>query len=208
MSQYRHGVFCLEGDWWKDLNQSLSVRPILELLNQAPSQSIDFIHRDVGTLEELDYYCKKWAQSRMKKYDILYLAFHGSKEGGVHVGDQRRRTKTVTLETLAGFLGPKLKGRIVHFGSCGTLAVERRRIQKFLRDTGALAVTGYKDSIEWMYSAAFEVLLFDTFTRYPFNRRGLARVERELRENHQFMCRKLDFRMEVSDSPARVGRTR
>jgi hypothetical protein len=208
MSQYRHGVFCLEGDWWNDLNQSTTVRPILELVKQAPSHNIDFIYRDVGTVEDFDYYCKKWAQSRMKKYDILYLAFHGSKEGGVHVGDQRRRTKTVTLETLANILGNRLKGRIVHFGSCDTLAIDRRRIQKFLRETGAVAVTGYKDSVEWLYSAAFEVLLFDTITRYPFTRRGLTRAEKELRENHQFMCRKLDFRMEVADSPVRNSRKR
>jgi len=200
MSRKRYGIFCLEGDWWNDFNRGSTVSPILKLVNQAPDKKINFIHRDVATVEEFDHYCSKWTQGRMKKFEILYLAFHGSKEGGIHVGDQRRINRYTKLEDLSGILGSNLGGRIIHFGSCGTLAVDRRRIQRFLRETGLLAVTGYKSEVDWMYSAAFEVLLFDAITRFPFTKNGMVSAAEMMRSEHRKMCKTLDFRMEVNES--------
>lgn len=200
MKLKRHGIFCLEGDWWNDLNRKSSVRPILELVNQAPDKDIHFAHRDVGTIEEFNHYCKKWIQGRMKNFKILYLAFHGSKEGGLHIGDQRKVNRDTTLETLAEILGGNITGRIIHFGSCGTLAVDRRLIQKFLRNTGLLAVTGYKREVDWMYSASFEVLLLDALTRVPFTRKGMIEARENMLTEHRAMCKTLNFRMEINES--------
>lgn len=199
MRTSKHAIFCLEGDWWNDMNRGSTVRPILELVNQAPDQNIQYIHRDVGTVEEFEFYCRKWSQRGMSRYDILYLAFHGSRDRGLHVGDQRRKNNGTTLEALAPILGSNLKSRIVHFGSCGTLRVDRRRLQKFLRETGLVAMTGYKEDVDWLFSASFEVLLFDVLTRYPFTIRGMKQARDELFHNHGAMCRRLDFRMEIRD---------
>ena len=136
----------------------------------------------------------------MKNFKILYLAFHGSKEGGLHIGDQRKVNKDTPLETLSEILGENLNGRIIHFGSCGTLAVDRRRIQKFLRKTGLLAVTGYKKEVDWMYSASFEVLLLDAITRVPFSAEGMIEARENMLDQHKAMCKKLNFRMEIYES--------
>ena len=50
------------------------------------------------------------------------------------------------------------KKRIIHFGSCGTLDIHGNRVRSFLQRTGALAVCGYKSEVDWMLSAAFEII--------------------------------------------------
>ena len=55
------GIFCLETDWSTQVRKSPSVEPMLELLKSSPL-AIPFIHRNVVTLDALEYYTKKWAQ--------------------------------------------------------------------------------------------------------------------------------------------------
>ncbi len=45
------GVFCLEGQWLSDLSDKASLRGLFEML-QSWEVIDDFIHRDVGTVEE------------------------------------------------------------------------------------------------------------------------------------------------------------
>ena len=130
------GIFCLEGEWAADLREKMSVRPILELLDQlwvAP-----FIHRDVATTDELRYYAGKWSQKRYDRYGVLYLAMHGN-EGSVYLGRD-----DVTLDELQEMLTGACKGKVVYFGSCLTLKADGKRLQEFARVTGARAVVGYR----------------------------------------------------------------
>ena len=53
-----HGVFCLEGEWSYSLKRAMSVEPILALLEQLEDYHVPYIHRDVGTAEELSYYLR------------------------------------------------------------------------------------------------------------------------------------------------------
>lgn len=62
-TETRH--FCLEGDWWNDLNRSSTVKPVLKLLCHA-EEAVTFVHRDAGTLEELHPYLGKWSQRGRK----------------------------------------------------------------------------------------------------------------------------------------------
>lgn len=195
---HSRGIFCLEGDWWNDLNHSSTVKPVLKLLSGSADQPIPFVHRDVGTVQEMRYYLAKWANRGMSKYPLLYLAFHGT-NGTLHVGDRRRSGSDVDLQTLAEWLDGRLKGRIVHFGSCETLGADRRHIQRFLRRTGATAATGFRESIDWLKSSAFEVLMFDVMLRRPFTVASAQRIKQDLWREIPGLARQLEFRMEIRD---------
>ena len=64
----------------------------------------------------------------------------------------------VDLEQLADGLGDACTNRIVHFGSCSTLDVEKERISSFIEHTGVSAVSGYAAEVVWTESVAFDML--------------------------------------------------
>ena len=74
------GVFCLEGEWDRDLRQRMSVEPVLELLERI--RLARYIHRDVATITEFEYYLKKWGQ---KGYQRLRgsLSGHARRDGHI-----------------------------------------------------------------------------------------------------------------------------
>lgn len=194
-SQKVRGVFCLEGDWDPDLRQHATVGPVLELLDRSGSPAVPHIRRDVGTVEELEYYLKKWIQRRYVTYPILYLGFHGG-PGILHVGD--RRKGPVTLDWIEERLEGACKGRIIHFGACGTLAIHGSRLRRFLERTGALATCGYKADVDWMLSAAFEIILLYEFQFNALTRAGMAAVNRRIRREAANLARDLKFRMVIA----------
>ncbi len=100
MRRKSKGIFCLEGDWWGNLTRSSTVKPVLKLLSQAADEPVPYIHRDVGTLSELEHYLRRWSQKSFASYSILYLAFHGT-EGAIWVGDRRRNEAKASLDQLA-----------------------------------------------------------------------------------------------------------
>jgi hypothetical protein len=191
-----HGIFCLEADWWSDFNRSSTVEPVLTLLSQGVRTDVPHVHRDVGTVEELESYLRRWSQRGNARYRILYLAFHGA-PGCILVGDRRRREAVVTLDDLADMLGTGLSERLVHFGSCETLRVDRRLIRRFLDRTGLVAASGFRKPVDWLDSAVFEVLLFEVMLRYSLTTRGARAVRARMRAEHPAMCRRHDFRMVV-----------
>lgn len=188
------GVFCLEGDWEPNLRSKRSVQPLLQLLEQAASPPIPSIRRDIATVPELEFYLAKWCQRRYRPYPILYLGFHGE-PGKIQLGDART---FVDLDWLEEQLADKCQGSVIHFGSCSTLSLHGRRINRFLNVTGALAVCGYKVDVDWMGSAAFEILFLQAFQRYTFTRTGMAAVKRSILREIPGLARDLSFRMEIS----------
>lgn len=119
-----------------------------------------FIHRDVGTEAELEHYLAKWSQKRYSNYSLAYLAFHGTAE---HIWIGRSK---VTLDEIEAMLAGKCAGRVLYFGSCSTLDLEDGEIDRFRRAIGARAVCGYVEDVDWLESAAFELLLIDALTYY------------------------------------------
>jgi hypothetical protein len=71
--------------------------------------------------------------------------------------------------------------RIIHFGSCGTLAAHANRLNRLMERTGAYAVCGYNGSGDWMQTAAFEPLLLSGFQFNALTRAGMQVVERRTR---------------------------
>ena len=196
MPRKPHGIFCLEADWWSDFNRTSTVQPVLDLLAQGVRTDVPHVHRDVATREELALYLGRWAQRGNAQYGILYLAFHGE-PGCLRLGDLRRKESVVTLDELAEMMGDGLTDRLIHFGSCETLRVDRRLIRRFLNRTGVVAASGFRTPVDWLDSAVFEVLLFEVMLRYSITTQGARAVRRTMRSEHPAMCRRHDFRMVV-----------
>ena len=191
----KKGVFCLEtASWETGIRDRSSMEHVLRLL-ETTRHRVPYLHFDVGTREEFDFYLKKWAvASFTETHPILYLGFHGS-PGEITVGEGSNNA--VTLEDLGERLEGRCKGRVIHFGSCGTAAVHGRELKKFVARTEALAVCGYKEEeVDWLESAAFEMLVLGRLQDASFLQ--VSRVEkfdRELQSTASGLHKKLGFRM-------------
>lgn len=157
----KKGIFCLEGAWERRLDDRTSVLPTLEMLERL--RLAHFVHRDVGTEEELYHYLEKWTQRGYGSFEVLYFAFHGEK-GSICVG-----RGTVPLDELATHLDGKAAGRVVYFGSCSVMADEHA-VEEFHKKTGVKAVCGYTKYVDWVESTAFELMLLSSLV-------GKARID-------------------------------
>ena len=137
----KKGIFCLEGEW-RGVKDTTSVEPVLHLLQTMGGYKVPYVHHDVGTREEFDFYVKKWRGRSFASHPILYLGFHGER-GCILVGEGR--SNRPELMELADQLEGCCKGRVIHFGSCSTLDVNGHTLNGFLRRTGR---SRYSDSRE------------------------------------------------------------
>lgn len=53
----------------------MSIRDLLDLL--ARNDGVRFIHRSIGTAEDLVHYLNRWNDRRYRHFRIGYVAFHG-----------------------------------------------------------------------------------------------------------------------------------
>ena len=187
----KKGVFCLEADWW-GVRDKTSMEPVLRLLHTLRDCETPYLHHDVGTREEFDFYLRKWTASSFASHPILYLGFHGE-PGSILVGDGP--SVQLGLAELARQLEGRCRGRVIHFGSCDTLDVHGRELNRFLEHTGALAVFGFKDEVDFLESASFELLLLGYLQQVSFTRTGMRRLQRLLAENAPGLRDKLRFRI-------------
>jgi hypothetical protein len=151
------GIFCLEGEWDRNLRNRESVSPLLDLLERLGIAQA--IHRDVATRDEFFYYIKKWTQKAYPDYFILYLASHGD-SGCLNLGKD-----TVSIGDLEKALDGKADGGVIYFGSCLTLVTDDELLKRFVKRTGAGVVVGYRTEIDWLEAAAFELLLLERLLR-------------------------------------------
>lgn len=188
------GIFCLETDW-TGVAKAPSVFSLLGLLRSSPLR-IPSIHRHVATPDSFHHYLRKWTLRLHDDYPILYLALHGV-EGEIQFGDLRRSDNHVTLDELEEELAGKCKGRVLHFSSCRTLVVSEQRIQKFLKATGAIAVSGYRRDIDWIRSAIVDLALLSSMQQNAFTAVGFRAVRLRMMRRHGAELRALRFRMVV-----------
>lgn len=163
------GVFCLEGLWQTDLRKASTVQPILGFLKQ--NAGIPYIYRDCATQEEFKFYLSKFPQVQYRDYPILYLAFHGE-PGKILIS----RKTSLSLQDIGELLGNQCKGRLVIIGSCSVLDINKRILKSFLKATGAFAVCGYRNDVEWVRSTAFELLLLTELQENTFDGRGVRSI--------------------------------
>lgn len=185
------GVFCLEGHWYGDHRDTTSVYPILDLVHRF--HKMPFIHHKCSTIEEFEFSIKRWkTKSFHNKYPILYLAFHGEK-GKLLIGKKR-----ISLNELADWLEGKCRGVVIYFGSCGTLDIHGRIISNFLKKTGAIAVLGYTEDLEWLISSAFDVLLMNELQMEPLDTIGIKKISEKINKEYHSLTKKIDFRMVIN----------
>jgi len=186
------GIFCLEGLWDNDLKRKSTVQPILNMLEV--NSGVPYIHQDVATVEELEFYLSRWKQTRYRNFPILYLAFHGEIEA-LLIGKYE-----YTLDRLSSLLNESCRNSIIMLASCSTLKTDVRNINRFLKKTRALAICGYKSKVNWMLAAAFELLVLASLQDTDFSGRGVRAIERQVRNfSNQFS--ELDFTI-VTKLPA------
>lgn len=192
----QRGIFAIEGEWLSDLRGGLSFRPLLEIIRSLRRSPI--VHRDAATREELFYYLRKWTQQRYARYSVLYLGFHGQEES-ILIGDARERDCQVRLDELAEELEGKCEKKIIYFGSCSTVGIDERRLQTFLQRTRALAVCGYRENVDMVRSAAFELLLLNTLldNTLTLTLNGTSAMRRRILTEERHLVRELSFRMVV-----------
>ena len=206
MSRMKRGIFCLEADWWGNPRSHASVRPVLDLLNQPGVSGIPFVYHDVATRAEFEHHVVQWTQRRFARYSVLYLAFHGF-EGAINFGDGRKSENIVRFDELGDLLEGRCKNRIIYFGSCETMKVHGQTVNRFLRQTEALGVCGYRhEEVDWLASTALEVLLLDALTSARGTRASLRRVERDIRRDAGGLAKRYDFKLQVLPSPRRNTR--
>lgn len=175
------GIFCVEGPWTAQLTERSTVLPLLDLL--ARRNQVQYLYDRVHTKTELLHLLRKWPQRQYSAFGIGYLAFHGS-PGTIHLAREK-----VTLDELAAELKGKLAGKVVHFGSCEVFDLPKADLEYFRSETGARAVTGYRVAVDWMQSAAFDLLFFDAFAYY----KNMDAIERDVRRQAAGLAKLLKF---------------
>jgi len=148
------GIFCVEGQWHRDLRDRSSVRSTLELLERH--RAIRFIHKDVAAPDELTYFLDRWTLRQYSDYNVGFFAMHGE-PSRLCLTDWH----SVELDEVADQLAGKCEGKRLYFGSCSVLQASESKLHAFLKATGAALMCGYSRQVGWVESAAFETVLLD-----------------------------------------------
>jgi hypothetical protein len=178
---YRKGIFCLESEWF-GLMSPMSVRYALDFLKSSDYR-IPVIHRDVATAAEIAHYLRKWTMQSHTAYSILWIAIH-TRRGLLLPGDVRRASERMDIDAMESCLAGKCGGRIIHFGGCRTIALPARRLKQFLRVTRAVAVSGFREEVEWTESTLFEMSYFVALQHHPLTALGMRKVAAHMRKHH------------------------
>ena len=167
----KKGIYCIEGLWdHGNIQDQSTVLPILDLLEKRGY--CNYIYHDCATKSELEYFLEKWKNKKIQeKYPILYLAFHGD-PGFIFLTHEDK----YSLAELADYLNGKSIGKIIYFGSCSTLNIDKRRINSFLIKTGAIATIGYKIDVDWIQSAACDLFVFEALQSDKLDTTGIKKI--------------------------------
>lgn len=188
-------ILCLETEWGINnsnrLSDNASVRTMLRFIELLSPKKVGVSYRTVATVEELRYYLSQMSKSMNEEFEIIYLAFHGTK-GKILLHEAKDKNTVddyVSLEEIAEICdGERLKGKHVIFGSCETMSAAESRILAFKQKTGAESVTGYTKEIEFISSSLLDAALInEILTRKPKKNT----IEQNMRRYYDGMINKL-----------------
>lgn len=178
------GLFVLEGKWSSKVRDVRSVQPILSALSDA-GVAVHVRHH-LNDRDDLVKQLRRWSQAQHDRYNIGYVALHGS-PGTVHIGRY-----VVRLEAIADRLpSGALRSKILHFGSCSVLDMDEGGQQELRSLLGVRALTGFTKDVNWFESMAFELLLFEALTSY----RRPSDSEKYLMRRHGELAERLGVTM-------------
>jgi len=185
------GIYCIEGFWNCDdndekIDEKFSVLPILELLKN--NTECEFICHSAATKEEFKFHLKKWLKKEIGgKYPILYLACHGE-NGLIYLYGNTK----ISLDELGSMLEEKCENKIIYFGTCSTLK-DGVIVREFLKKTKALAVVGYEGYVDWIPSAASDLLNLDVFQFFPLDKKGINKIQDRIEKQSKSLNKELGF---------------
>lgn len=183
-----HGVFCLEGDWnAADPTDRMTIEPALEMLDRLGYLTLR--HRNVNTHAELWRHLDNWDSRALDAYRFLYLGFHGKPEMLDISGDP------LGLDTLGLKLEDRCRDRVIFLSSCGALESSEDYLKKFCRTTGADAVVGYTQNVDFVEAAAFEMILFGYLSDMAFGTKPPRSMYRRVTEAFPDFTSRLGFRV-------------
>ncbi|GAA4282753.1 hypothetical protein GCM10022261_02840 [Brevibacterium daeguense] len=175
------GIWVTEGYWSSDVSDSLSVRPMMQVL--AASKTADHVHRHINDPDDLVKALTLLGQRRQDRFSIAYIACHGS-PGVISFGDDQ-----ISLEELADALpSGALESKTLHFGACSVLQDEAA-CRTLLEATGAKAITGFTQEVDWLESMALDLLMFNLFFQYE----RIGFFERAMKRNYGELVDKTGF---------------
>jgi hypothetical protein len=181
----KKNIFCLEGDWNENLKIKSSILPALKLLEI--NNNIDTIYRTCSTFEEFCNRLDTITGNRKiyKNYDIIYFAFHGLKNQ-IQIG-----CELITLETISEHFEGKFEGKIIHFGSCKTMAINDEKAKLFMERTGAIAISGYEKTVPFISSTIADVVYFEICQNYI----DIKAINDNMKRHYGDLVAELKFKM-------------
>lgn len=180
----RKNIFCIEGNWNNNLKGKTSIKSALDFLEH--NARIKYIHKNCSAIEQLESLLRDAVLKKYNRYGVIYFAFHGL-PGELLVGKRQR----ISLEQIAAILQNKAQDRIIHFGSCSVLNVPRSRVNRFLKETGALAVSGYTKDVDFIPSTFLDILYFQFCEQY----KKIPLIHRDVRLYYGKLANELGFKM-------------
>ncbi|MEU2614528.1 hypothetical protein ABZ570_23535 [Micromonospora sp. NPDC007271] len=148
------GVFCVEGEWDRDLTKRRSVLPTLNMLERLGS--LKYIHKTAVTPEQLKYFLDEWSLQKYASYEVGFFALHGS-PNRMWLSNSR----STSLDEVAGWMSGRWHGKRIYIGGCSVLRGSDAYLTDFLYRTGASMVCGFTKQVDWIESAAFETVILD-----------------------------------------------
>jgi hypothetical protein len=190
----KKGIYCIEGLWEEhNIQDKSSVIPILDLLEKRGA--CDYIYHDSATKEELEFFLAKWkTKTIQEKYPILYLAFHGE-PGCINLNNKCQ----YTLDQLSDFLEDKCVGKVIYFGSCSTLDLDKRKIKSFLNKIGAIAAIGYKSDVDWIQSTACDLFVFEALQSDKLDSKGIQKIYDSIKSDYGNLHKTLELSVIIND---------
>jgi hypothetical protein len=171
---YGKGIACLESFWSYNIEDRLSVVPVLELLGKR--NGTRSFRLTCNTMDELKFNLEIARRARGYGFRILFLAFHGY-PGGILMAGLK-----VDMESLATFMGKGFRDWIIFFDGCRTVSVEKDRIFNFMSQTGVAMVMGYERTVDWLDGAAIDLLVLNRLQDYRNMRRFWTAFKRAYKD--------------------------
>ncbi len=160
--------------------------------------SYDHIRYDVHTEEEFWFLLRRWTQKRfLHTHPILYLGFHGNP--GVIFLRNGKSSPEIHLNEVRDELIGQCKGRVIVLGSCETMEATSWSPRRFCEVTPAAAICGYKRPIDWMTSAAMDLLLLSAMQRNAFTAAGIRAMSRSISRRAKGLRSHLGLRIFTKD---------
>ncbi|GLI57453.1 hypothetical protein PM10SUCC1_29670 [Propionigenium maris DSM 9537] len=181
-------LFCIESDWEESVKKETSILPLLECIKSV-YPDFEYIYRTANTKEELKYCLSKFKKLSQPKNDFNVIVFCGhGKTGKITLGSGKTEVE-LSLKELAEICEEidedLFKNNLVHFDSCSILKTTNKKLNEFTELTGAKAITGFSEDVDFITSYALEMILFEALLHENSIKKALNSV---LKKHEDGLC--------------------